>query len=448
MEFKINKSAEKAINILEEKGFKAYIVGGCVRDILMDKAPHDWDICTNAKPEQIISTFSDYKVIETGLKHGTVTVVINSVHLEITTFRVDGEYSDNRHPENVTFVSDLKDDLSRRDFTINAMAYSHKGGLNDFHGGKSDINNKIIRCVGDPDKRFNEDALRILRALRFSSQLSFEIEENTSISILKNKELLKNISVERIAVELNKLLMGDNVFNVLQKYRDVIAVIIPEFKKTFDFKQYTKHHCYTVYDHIIKSVELSPKDLKLRLTMFFHDIAKPQCFVKDNIDGGHFKGHQIPSAEMAHRILKRLKYDNATIYSVVSLIKEHDNRYPAEKKPVKRFLSKYDADFFENQIKIRRADTLAQSEYMREEKLKHLDDTLKTGREIIKENECFKISDLAVNGGDLIKAGIKEGKDIGETLKELLSMVISEKIKNDKEILLKKALEINKKEKQ
>ena len=179
-----------------------------------------------------------------------------------------------------------------------------------------------------------------------------------------------------------------------------------------------------------------------------HDIAKPQCFVKDNFDGGHFKGHQLPSAEMAHRILKRLKYDNATIHSVVSLIKEHDNRYPAEKKSVKRFLSKYDADFFENQIKVRRADTLAQSEYMREEKLKHLDDTLKTGREIIKENECFKISDLAVNGGDLIKAGIKEGKDIGETLKELLSMVISEKIKNDKEILLKKALEINKKEKQ
>ena len=212
------------------------------------------------------------------------------------------------------------------------MAYSHKGGLNDFHGGKSDINNKIIRCVGDPDKRFNEDALRILRALRFSSQLSFEIEENTSISILKNKELLKNISVERIAVELNKLLMGDNVFNVLQKYRDVIAVIIPEFKKTFDFKQYTKHHCYTVYDHIIKSVELAPKDLKLRLTMFLHDIAKPQCFVKDNFDGA-FQRHQ-PSAEMAHKFKRsNIQCDNTWCH-----LSKNTMHVIQKKKPVKRFL--------------------------------------------------------------------------------------------------------------
>ena len=442
MILKIDSSAEKAINMLQNNGFKAYAVGGCIRDIIMEKKPHDYDICTSAKPIQIEKIFEEYKVIETGINHGTVTVIIDSKPLEITTFRVDGDYSDNRHPEKVEFVTDIKDDLSRRDFTINSMAYCEKDGLKDFFGGTEDIEKKLIRCVGEPDKRFNEDALRILRALRFSSELSFEIEEKTSESIIKNRELLKNISAERIAIELNKLLLGDNVFSVLQKYRDVIAVIIPEFKATFDFKQFTKHHCYSVYDHIIKSVEQAPKDSILRLTMFLHDIAKPQCFVKDDIDGGHFKGHQLPSADMGYTILKRLKYDSTTINEVVELIKEHDNRYPPEKKAVKRFLSKHNEDFFEKQLTIRRADTLAQSDYMRQQKLEVLDKTYEIGREIIRQNECFKISDLAINGDDLKKAGIKEGKEIGGILNKLLSMVISEEIKNDKTILLEKAKEI------
>ena len=438
MILKIDSSAVKAINMLQDNGFEAYAVGGCIRDLIMGKTPHDFDICTSAKPEEIKNIFSDYKVIETGISHGTVTVIIDSKPLEITTFRVDGEYSDNRHPEKVEFVTNIKEDLSRRDFTINAMAYCDKDGLKDFFNGADDIEKKLIRCVGEPDKRFNEDALRILRALRFSSELSFEIEENTSKSILKNKGLLKNISVERIAVELNKILLGDNVFSVLQKYRDVIAVIIPEFKATFDFKQFTKHHCYSVYDHIIKSVEHAPKDKIIRLTMFLHDIAKPQCFVKDNYDGGHFKGHQLPSADMAYTILKRLKYDSATIREVVDLIKEHDNRYPAEKKSVKRFLAKHGEDFFKKQLIVRRADTLAQSQYMRQQKLEVLDRSYKIGQEIIKENECFKISDLAVNGDDLKQAGIKEGKQIGEILNNLLSMVVEDEVKNDKSILLEK----------
>lgn len=442
MILKIDSSAEKAINMLQNSGFKAYAVGGCIRDIIMGKIPHDYDICTSAKPKQIEKVFEEYKVIETGINHGTVTVILDSKPFEITTFRVDGDYSDNRHPEKVEFVTDIKDDLSRRDFTINSMAYCEKDGLKDFFNGTEDIEKKLIRCVGEPDKRFNEDALRILRALRFSSELSFEIEEKTSKSIIKNKELLINISAERIAIELNKLLLGDNVFSVLQKYRDVIAVIIPEFKATFDFKQFTKHHCYSVYDHIIKSVEQAPKDNVLRLTMFLHDIAKPQCFVKDNIDGGHFKGHQLPSAEMAYTILKRLKYDSATINEVIELIKEHDNRYPPEKKAVKRFLSKHNEDFFEKQLIIRRADTLAQSYYMRQQKLEVLDKTYEIGREIIRQNECFKISKLAINGDDLKKAGVKEGKEIGEILNKLLSMVISDEIRNDKTILLEKVKEI------
>lgn len=436
MIFNIEKFAEKAIEILEKRGFEGYVVGGCVRDLLMGKAPHDWDICTNANPQEIVSIFSEYKVIETGVKHGTVTVIIDRISLEITTFRIDGEYSDNRRPDGVKFVSDIKEDLARRDFTINAMAYSNKTGLIDCFGGQADLGEKLIKCVGNPDTRFHEDALRVLRALRFSSQLSFEIEKETFDSILKNKELLKNISAERIASELNKLLLGDNVFEVLQKYREVIAVFIPEFTACFDFKQFTKHHCYSVYDHIIKSVECVEKDLILRLTMFFHDIAKPQCFVEDKIDGGNFKGHQLPSAEMAEKVLKRLKYDNETIHSVVLLIKEHDNRYPAERKVIKSYLRKFSKEFFENQLKVRRADTLAQSLYMREEKIAQLDSILAIGADIIKENECFKLEDLAVKGKDLIAIGIPQGEKLGRVLNQLLSLVISGELKNEKEILL------------
>ncbi len=437
MSFNIPQAVSKAISILENNNYEAYIVGGCVRDILMGKEPHDYDICTQALPEQTIQVFSGYKVIETGLKHGTVTVLIDGYSLEITTFRTDGEYSDNRHPTCVEFVSDIKDALSRRDFTINAMAYSQKSGLVDFYGGQADIEAGIIRCVGDPDTRFKEDALRIMRALRFSSQLYFNIEKSTSESILKNRELLKNISAERIASELNKLLIGDKVFDVLTQYRDVIAVFIPEFIPCFDMEQYTKHHCYTVYDHIIKSVEHVPKDKVLRLTMLLHDIAKPQCFYKDSNGGGHFKGHQLPGADKAREILHRLKYDNDTIHEVVMLVKEHDNRYPAEEKSVKRFMSKYGYDFFIKQLKVRRADTLAQSMYMREQKLAQLDKTLEIGKKIIEDNKCFKLSDLAVNGKDLISIGIENGREIGRILDVLLDLVISEKAENNKIDLLK-----------
>jgi len=442
LKIKIINSALTALNLLKNKKFEAYVVGGCVRDSLMGIAPHDWDICTNALPDEIIATFSDFKVIETGIKHGTVTVIIEKNPIEITTFRVDGEYSDNRHPTLVNFVSNLKDDLARRDFTVNSLAYSDETGLIDYFGGQLDIENKTIRCVGEADVRFKEDSLRILRAIRFSSTLGFEIEPITSSSIFKNKELLKNISAERISVELNKLLLGDNVYNVLLEYRDVIAVFIPEIQPTFDFEQRNPHHSLTVYNHIIKSVESVPKDLILRLTMLLHDIGKPQCFTLDNMNIGHFKGHPEISAQMSKVILKRLKYDNATIHKVVNLILEHDNRYPPNRRSIKRFMEKYDYGFLKCQNKVRLADCTAQSLYMRKEKLKEIHDVEEMAKDILKDNECFKLHDLVINGDDLISLGAPSGKEIGEILNTLLELVIDEKIKNKKQELTQKAIEL------
>lgn len=441
MKINIPFDVEKILKELQDKGFEAYIVGGCVRDFLMGKIPHDFDVTTNAMPYEIKQVFKNYKVIETGIVHGTVTVIYNKHSYEITTYRIDGKYEDNRHPSQVIFVSEIEKDLSRRDFTLNAMAYNYKNGLVDFFNGLNDIEKKQIRCVGNPDNRFKEDALRILRALRFSSVLGFGIENNTSKSILNNKELLKNISCERIRDELCKLIMGDNVFEVMTKYRDVFSVFIPEFEPCFDFDQQTKHHCYTVYDHIIKSIQVAPKDLEIRLCMLFHDIGKPESF-HSGVENGHFEGHQYPSAKKAENIMKRLKFDNDTIKNVTLLIKEHDNRYPAERKVVRRYIAKYGYDFFNKQIAVRLADTMAQSMYVRDYKLKLINDTLALGKKINKENSCLTLKQLAVDGNDIMQVCNCEGKVVGDILNQLLSMVIDEKLPNDRDILLKEAKKI------
>lgn len=436
MKIKIDSNANIAVNSLCEKGFKAFAVGGCIRDCLLLKTPHDWDICTDAQPEDILRVFADYKVIETGIKHGTVCVIINSTPVEITTFRSDGDYCDNRHPSNVVFKSNIEDDLSRRDFTINALAYNENDGLVDCFNGIKDLDNKLIRCVGDADTRFKEDALRILRAVRFSSQLGFDIEDKTAQSIIKNKNLLLNISAERIREELLKLLMGDNVKNVLLKYRDVIGVIIPELIPCFNFNQHTKHHCFDVYEHIAVSVSNVPKKEILRMAMLLHDIGKPQCFRTDENGCGHFKGHPAVSAKLSDAILSRLKLSTADRQLIVSLIKEHDNRFLPQKKAVLRFLSHYDEQFLKDQIAIRRADTLSQSLYMRQEKLKLLTDTEKIVENISKEKSCFKLCDLKINGNDLLSQGFENGHIIGDTLRTILLKVIDGEIDNDRNTLL------------
>ncbi len=427
--------AKTALEKLHAEGFKAYIVGGCVRDSVLGKTPDDYDICTDCTPDQMKKVFSNFTAIETGIKHGTLTVLIDRKPVEITTFRSDGKYSDHRKPDSVKFETELSQDLKRRDFTVNALCYNDREGIVDMFGGISDIENKIIRCVGKPQDRFDEDALRIMRAMRFSSVLGFEIEENTANAVHEQKELLHNISAERIASELKKLLCGTGAEKILTDYRDVMAVIIPQLRPCFDLAQNNPHHCYDVYTHICKSVGNIHPDWVLRLAMLLHDIGKPLVKKTDENGIDHFKTHQFRSAELAQRITADLKLDNKSRRRIYDLVYEHDDRIAATKKSVRRFLSKYDEDFFADYMKVRRADTLAQSMYLREEKLKELDELEAIAKQIHDDSLCLHLSDLAVNGKDLMALGFS-GSQIGEGLKFLLDAVIEDKVPNSKVDLL------------
>ena len=431
----ISNEAEKIIDTLEANGYEAYVVGGCVRDTVMGKIPEDWDICTSALPEQTAGCFPDSHIIETGLRHGTITVVTNSTPVEVTTYRIDGDYSDNRHPDKVEFVSELKEDLSRRDFTINAMAYNHNRGLVDYFDGVSDIERKIIRCVGDADKRFREDSLRIMRALRFASVLGFAVDEETSGAIFRNKKLLGNIAVERISVELNKMLIGDNVKEILLLYTQIIEEIIPEITVMIGFKQNNRHHIYDVWRHTVESIAMIPADPVLKLTMLFHDIGKPVCYTEaDSV--GHFHGHQQVGSDMAREILKRLKYPNSIIDTIKKLVLYHDADILPDTRHIKRWLNRLGETKFRQLILVKRADAMAQSELFRKEKLESLDKVVFVLDEVIRQQQCFSLKDLAVSGRDLIEAGIPEGAKVGSCLNRLLKMVIEESIDNNKEKLL------------
>ncbi len=441
---KMPENAKGIIDKLRTCGYDAYAVGGCIRDSIMGKIPYDWDICTSALPEEVLEVLGERNIIENGLKHGTVTVHIDGENYEITTFRTDGQYLDNRHPENVTFVRELKEDLSRRDFTMNSLAYNYSEGLIDIFGGRDDINNSIIRCVGDPDKRFGEDALRILRALRFSSQLGFSIEEKTSASIHKNAELLKNISAERIMSEFTKILMGKNVEDVLMNYKDVIAVFIPEIKPMFGFEQHNPHHVYDVWQHTVKSVACVKNERILRLTAFFHDIGKPKAFTVDSGGKGHFHGHPEVSDRMADDILKRLKTDNNTIATVRLLIKLHDLRPKADEKNVRRLMYETGKENYPLLMDIKRADALAQNPEMHGYKLEYIAQLENIYKQELEKKSAFNLKTLAVNGRDIINTGVRDGRTIGMILEYLLDRVIDGDIENDKQLLLDKAAEIRK----
>ena len=442
MKLNLPNDVKVIIKKLNNKGYEAFAVGGCVRDLILGKTPNDWDICTSAKPLEIKSCFSEYNMFDAGMKHGTISVVINDVIYEITTYRIDGEYKDNRRPESVTFTDDIINDLARRDFTVNAMAYNEQQGLIDPFGGQIDLKKNILRCVGNPDKRFNEDGLRIIRALRFAAVYNLEIENDTSKSIIKNADLLNNIAVERISVEFNKLLCGDSVENILDKYRDVIAVFIPEIIPTFDFNQNNKHHSRDIWHHTTYSVKAVENDVILRMTMLLHDLGKPKACTKDADGTCHFKGHQALSTNIASVILHRLKYPNDFISQCLTLIKYHDVRFNGTKKHIKRIMSKIGQENLELLLKVQRADMLAQSDYMRKEKTESINLSLKLFNEIVIENECFSLKQLEVNGKDLITLGINSGKQIGEFLNLLLDDVIEEKLDNKKSILLDKVKEL------
>jgi len=431
----INPNASHILDRLEEFGYESYIVGGCVRDMLMGKIPSDWDICTTAIPEEIKFVFSEYKTVDIGMEHGTVSVIMDGESFEITTMRTESDYADNRRPSCVQFVKSIELDLSRRDFTVNAIAYSPKRGLVDVFGGDQDIKNGIIKCVGEPDKRFLEDGLRIMRAIRFSSVLGFSIDEKTKESISRNKGILKNISRERIQIELVKLLMGEPE-NVLLEYSDVICEIIPELSLCIGFYQNTKHHSYDVYTHIVKSVSNAEKDELLRVVMLLHDIAKPLCCQTDFDGTTHFKGHDAKSAEIAGAVLKGLRFSRDFTVQAVNIIKYHDLRTPTSRRAVRRAISKIGAELFPILLDVQYADTLAQSMYLREEKLDRISKIRELYYEIIADADCIKISDLEIDGNDLIKLGYS-GKEIGDLLTKALDAVIGDEIENDKKTLLK-----------
>lgn len=420
---------------LENAGFECYAVGGGVRDMLLGLTPHDIDFTTNATPDEILACFKEYKTFELGKKFGTISVLKNHQIYEITTYRIDGKYSDSRHPDKVEFSRNLKDDLSRRDFTVNAMAMDKNGNVVDIFGGKQDLEKKIIRAVGKAEERFSEDALRIFRALRFSAKLGFEIEESTSNACLKLSTLLENVHPQRLRDELSTLILSENAPEIIEKYRDIFAVIIPQLKLTFDFKQITAHHRYDVFTHTVKALSLAPLDLEIRLALLFHDIAKPLTHTSDKAGISHFNGHPVKSADIATEILKRFSYPTELVKKVSTLIKFHDKRFEKPRPHIKRVLGEITEDGFRKLLVIQRCDVLAQSEYLREEKLKHIDYIEKEFIKLLEDEACFKLKDLKINGNDLLKLGF-EGQEIGEILKILLETVMEEEIKNEKEVLL------------
>jgi len=441
MTIALPRDIEYIIATLEKNGFDAYAVGGCVRDTIMGKPPKDWDICTEALPEQTIRSFPEQRIFETGLKHGTVSLRLNHETYEITTFRTDGEYRDNRRPETVKFVRDIKEDLSRRDFTINSLAYHPKKGLIDYFGGISDIKNKKIRAVGNSDKRFDEDALRIMRALRIASVLGFEIETNTSNSIINKRQLLKNIAAERISAELNLLLCGNGVESIMLDYSAVIGTVIPEILPCIGFNQKNPRHNLDVWQHTIKSIANAPPGPVSRLTMLLHDIGKPVCYTET--DGiGHFYGHQKISADMARIILRRLKYDNETVETVTKLIYHHDADIQPVGKHIKRWLNRLGEDTLRMLLEIKRADTMAHAEEVHRQRFEVLDEAKKSVDEVISQQQCFSIKDMAITGRDLIAIGITQGPEIGRALSTLLDMILDEEIPNDRKTLIEKTKEL------
>jgi len=435
MILEIPKNAETILHILENAGYEAYVVGGCVRDSILGRKPDDWDITTSAKPEQVKELF--HRTVDTGLQHGTVTVLMEKEGYEVTTYRVDGEYEDGRHPKEVTFTASLEEDLKRRDFTINAMAYNPSGGLVDLFGGLEDIDRKIIRCVGDPLERFTEDALRIMRAVRFSAQLGFSIEEETRKALKVLAPNLKHVSAERIQVELVKLLMSPHPDYLRTAYEaGITAEFLPEFDACMETSQNTPHHCYTVGEHILHSLCHVRADRVLRITMLLHDIGKPVVRKTDENGRDHFKTHGNAGEKMAGQILRRLKFDNDTIRKVTRLVKWHDDRPEGTLKSVRRAVNRIGEDLFPLYLEVQQADMLAQSLYRRSEKQARLDSVRDAYRQIIEEKQCVSLKTLAVTGRDLIENGYRPGREIGEKLEKLLNLVLEDPEKNQKEILL------------
>ena len=435
MKIQLPEKVKVIIQTLEAAGYEAYAVGGCVRDSVLGRIPADWDITTSALPEQVKELF--HRTIDTGIEHGTVTVMMDKEGFEVTTYRIDGEYRDHRHPEQVNFTGELKEDLRRRDFTINAMAYNDRCGMVDAFGGIEDLKHGVIRCVGVAGERFEEDALRILRAVRFAAQLGFEIEKETADAARALAGNLKDISAERIQTELVKLLVSPHPEMLRTAYElGITRVVLPEFDVMMATPQHHPHHMYSVGEHTLKALEFTDPEKVLRLSVLFHDFGKPQT--RTTVDGvDHFHGHANVSAQETVRIMRRLKFDNATMDQVKRIVLYHDARPQPDERQIRRLLHRAGEDIFPGLFQVMGADILAQSEYRKIEKLVNLERVHQVYDEILKRKDCISLKNLQVTGKDLIAAGMEPGKKIGEILNQMLEDVLETPEHNEREYLLK-----------
>lgn len=438
MKIAVPQTVMNAIGRLEACGYEAYAVGGCVRDSILGREPNDWDITTSARPEETAAVFSDHRTVETGVKHGTLTVILDGMPLEITTYRSDGEYADNRHPVQVTFSRHIEDDLSRRDFTVNAMAYHPTRGLVDLYGGREALACRIVACVGDPSTRFHEDGLRILRAIRFASVLDFTVEENTAAAIHACRGLLQNIAAERIREELCKLVMGKGAVRILREYSDVVAEFLPELGACVGFAQNSRYHIYDVFEHSLRALEYNDGgDLITRLAILLHDIGKPHTYTED-AQGGHFKGHGAVGTQLTEVLMRRLRFDNATTESVVRLVEFHDRDIPAEPKSVKRLMRQMSDEDILRLMEVKRCDRLAHAPSY-STPAPAIFEIPAIMREIREADECLSLKTLQIKGDDLIALGIPKGKEIGKILNTLLELVIDGALPNDRHALTQHA---------
>lgn len=438
MKIQMPQEVDSILKIINKSSYESFIVGGCVRDSLLGRAPKDWDITTNAKPDVIVEIFESkgYKVIPTGLKHGTVTLVENGEHYEVTTYRIDGLYEDNRRPSSVKFTSNIQEDLSRRDFTINAMAYNHTDGLVDYFNGHSDLQNKVIRCVGDPNSRFQEDALRMMRAIRFTAQLGFHLETATKNAILVNSYLLENISKERIREEFSKIIVSDKPSSYI---KDMVSVnlmryVIPEIYECIGFEQHNPNHDKDIFNHILDVLDNTEDDLILRLSALFHDIGKPQTFILDEDGIGHFYTHHLRSADIAEGIMRRLRYDNKSIEQVMILVREHMSKYEKLRvATVKKFINRVGVENLDRIFKLQIADIKGSANRDGISSITELRDEVER---VLNEKQPLSVKELKIDGSDLITLGIPQGKRIGEILNELMEMVLEQPELNEKEKLI------------
>ena len=427
---------KRILNTLHQAGYEAFCVGGCVRDLLLGRDPQDWDVTTSALPEAVQELFAPHSV-PTGIRHGTITVLTDGGGVEVTTYRRDGDYHDCRHPDQVTFTASLTEDLARRDFTVNAMALDDRGEVVDPFGGREDLQCELLRCVGDPDRRLTEDALRILRCLRFSATLSFGVDTATEEALRRHKDLLGRIAMERVREELTKLLLGPVADQVLLEYADVVGVVLPEILPAVGFDQHNRHHCFDVWEHSVRAMAAAPRDPIVRWALLLHDLGKPDTFSMDEAGVGHFYDHGRRSGELADVICRRLRMDRDSRETICRLVRLHDAPITMTEKGIRRLLRKLGEEDFRRLLQIKRGDNLAQHPaYLDRQKwLSQVEEMLNM---VLKEDQCFSLRQLAVKGNDLIGMGL-QGKAVGEMLDWLLDQVVEGKAPNQRELLLEMA---------